>query len=112
MNRLTIVGRIVRDIHLKDIGDGRFVMNNVLAVSRLFKSENQPDTDFIPFTAWGKRAELIEEFCNKGDMVGLDGRIQSRTYTTPDDETKYVVEMLVDEVQFLQPKKEKELVKS
>jgi len=111
MNRLTLVGRIVREVVLKDIGDGKFVINNVIAVSRHYRSDKQPDTDFIPFVAWGKRAELIEEYCEKGDMIGLDGRIQSRTYQNSADETKYVVEMNVDAVQFLQPKKEESYAK-
>lgn len=111
MNRLTLVGRIVREVVLKDIGDGRFVVNNVIAVSRNYRSEKQPDTDFIPFVAWGKRAELIEEYCNKGDMIGLEGRIQSRSYQNDAKETKYVVEMNVDGIQFLQPKKEETYAK-
>lgn len=106
MNRLTVIGRIVRDTELKGLGDGRIVLNNSLAVSRTFKTDNGQDTDFINFVAWGKRAELIEEYCNKGDLVGLDGRFQSRSYENEDKKTVYIVEMVVESVHFLQQKRE------
>jgi len=102
MNRLTAIGRIVRDIELKEVGDGRIVLNNAIAIPRTFKSDNGRDTDFINFVAWGKRAELIEEYCNKGDQVGFDGRIQSRTYENSENQTVFAVEMVVESVYFLQ----------
>jgi single-strand DNA-binding protein len=105
MNRLTVIGRLVREIELKNVGDGRIVTNNTIAVSRTFKTDGKQDTDFINFVAWGKRAELLEEYCNKGDLVGLDGRLQSRTYVDDNQKTKYVVEMLVETIHFLQPKR-------
>ncbi|MFL2119760.1 single-stranded DNA-binding protein [Marinilactibacillus psychrotolerans] len=101
MNQVSMVGRIVREIELRDIGEGKIVLNNVLAVQKNYGVE----ADFIPFVVWEKRAELIEEYCNKGDLVGLMGKMQSRTYKNNESETVYVVELLVNEVQFLQPKK-------
>lgn len=104
LNRLTVIGRIVRDVELREVGDGRIVMNNSLAIPRTYKTDNGQETDFINFVAWGKRAELIEEYCDKGNLVGLDGRIQSRNYQNEEGQTVYVVEMLVDSVHFLQPR--------
>lgn len=112
MNRITVIGRIVRDTELRVVGDGRFVMNNTIAIPRAFKSENGQDTDFLNFVAWGKRAELIEEFCNKGDLIGLDGRIQSRTYQKDSEQKVYIVEMNVESVYFLQNRRKKNVVKS
>ncbi len=106
MNRLTVTGRLVRENILKEVGEERIVLNNAIAIPRRYKSEGNQETDFINIVAWGKRAELIEEYCHKGDLVGLDGRIQSRTYQNSDDQTVYTVEMLVDSVEFLQSKKE------
>lgn len=106
MNRLSIIGRIVRDTKLREVGDGRIVLNNSIAVPRTFKTENGQDTDFINFVAWGKRAELIEEYCNKGDLVGLDGKFQSRTYVNDQKQTIYIVEMVVESVHFLQQRRE------
>lgn len=105
MNRLTLVGRIVREVEIRDVGESRIVLNNTLAVQRSYRSENGPEADFIPFAAWGKRAELIEEYCKKGDLIGLGGRVQSRSYQNAEEETVYVVEMVAEEVQFLQPKR-------
>ncbi len=107
MNRLTVVGRIVREVTLKQVGEDRIVLNNVIAVQRLFKSENGQEADFIPFVVWSKKATLIEEYCDKGDLIGLDGRLQSRSYEDDSGERQYVIEMNVDHVQFLQPKKDK-----
>lgn len=106
MNRLTIIGRLVRDTELKTIGDGRLVLNNAVAVPRIFKTDNGQDTDFINIVAWGKRAELIEEYCNKGDLIGLDGKFQSRSYENDQKQTVYIIEMVVEHVHFLQQKRE------
>lgn len=107
MNRITVIGRLVRDTELKEVGDGRIVMNNTIAIARPFKTEAGPDVDFLNFVAWGKRAEIIEEYCDKGDMVGLDGRIQSRTYQNNQKDTVYITEMNVESVYFLQSRGEK-----
>lgn len=107
MNRLTLVGRITRDIELRDVGEGRIVLNNTLAVSKVYRRENGQEADFIPFVVWGKQAELIEEHCQKGDLIGLDGRIQSRRYQNKEDETVFVIEMVAEDCRFLQPKRQK-----
>lgn len=112
MNRITVIGRIVRDTELRAVGsrEGTFVMNNTIAIPRAFKSESGQDTDFLNFVAWGKRAELIEEFCNKGDLIGLDGRIQSRTYQKESEQKVYIVEMNVESVYFLQGRRKKNVI--
>lgn len=104
MNTVSLVGRMVKNVELKDIGESRFVTSNVLAVRKSFKKEGASDADFIPFVVWGKKAELMEKHCGKGDLIGLHGKMQSRSYQTTDNETKYVVEMLVDDIQFIQKK--------
>lgn len=109
MNRFTAIGRIVRDVVLKQVGEDRIVLNNVIAIQRLFKSDTGQDADFIPFVVWGKKATLIEEYCDKGDLIGLDGRIQSRSYEDNNGERQFVIEMIVDHVQFLQSKKDKDI---
>lgn len=107
MNRFTAVGRIVRDVTLKQVGDERLVLNNVIATQRLFTSETGQEADFIPFVAWGKTATLIESYCDKGDLIGLDGRMQSRSYEKDDGQRQYVIEFVVETVHFLQPKESK-----
>lgn len=105
MNRLIVTGRLVRENELREVGDGRIVLNNAVAIPKSYKTENGQDADFINIVAWGKRAELIEEYCNKGDLIGLDGKIQSGSYQNSEDQTVYTVEMVVDSVHFLQAKK-------
>ncbi|WP_313470287.1 single-stranded DNA-binding protein, partial [Carnobacterium sp.] len=70
-----------------------------------FKSEQGQQADFIPIVAWGQVAKLLQIYCEKGDLVGLTGRIQSRSYLSKEEETIFVVELLVDEVDFLQGKR-------
>lgn len=109
MNRTLLIGRIVRDVQLKQFENDSVVMNNVLAINRIYKHENQPSADFIPFVVWGKRAALIEKYCEKGDLIALEGRLQSRSYEDKSGEVRYVIELVVDHCQFLQPKKEENL---
>ncbi len=110
MNRVNVIGRICRETELKEIGDGRIVMNNTIAIPRLFNKGNEQDTDFITFVAWGKRATLIEEYCSKGDLIGIDGRLQSRNYQNDEQKTVYVVELVVENIHFLQTKNKNETV--
>lgn len=105
MNRVNVVGRIVRDITLKDVGNGKVVMNNAIAIPKIVKKDGGPEADFLNFVVWGKRAELMEEYCSKGDLIGLDGKIQSRRYLNEKENTVYVVELLVESVHFLQTKR-------
>ncbi|WP_027107955.1 single-stranded DNA-binding protein [Lacticigenium naphthae] len=108
MNKTCVIGRIVREVDIKDIGDNHQVLNNTIAVQRLYKTNGEDQADFIPFTAWNKTAELISAHCSKGDLIGLTGRMQSRSYTNKTEEKVYVIEMAVEEIQFLQTKKEKQ----
>lgn len=109
MNRTILVGRVVREVNIRQLESGKQVLNNVIAVNRIYKNENGQEADFIPFVAWGKRSELIEQYCDKGDLIGLEGKLQSRSYEDKNGDIKYVVELNVDNIQFLQPKKEEEL---
>lgn len=109
MNRTMLVGRVVREINICELDSGKKVSNNVIAVNRIYKNDNNQDADFIPFVVWGNRADLLDKYCAKGDLVGLEGKLQSRSYKDKKGELKYVVELNVDNIQFLQPKKDGEL---
>lgn len=108
MNNYAAIGRIVKPVELKDVGEGRLVVNNTIAIQRTFKSANGQDADFIPFQAWGNVGERIAKYCQKGDLVGLTGRVQSRSYLNREEEPVYVVEMIVESVRFLQNKNRSE----
>ena len=112
MNQVSVIGRIVRDIELKDLGEGKQVVNNTIAVPMTFKKDSGQDTDFIPIVAWNKTAVLLHQYCKKGSLIGLTGRMQSRSYLNKENETIYVVEMVVNTVQFLSNKTKEDVSQS
>lgn len=102
MNRITVIGRIVREIELKTLSSGNgVVVNNVIAIPKLKATASEQEAYFIPFVAWGKRAELLDTYCKKGDLIGLDGKMTSRSYFDQEDKRQYVVEMNVETLTFI-----------
>ena len=86
LNQAVLVGRIVKDPELKDTEKGK-VTNITLAVPRTFKNSNgEYDTDFISCVLWKGVAESTVEYCKKGDLVGIKGRIQTRDVELEDKE--------------------------
>jgi single-strand DNA-binding protein len=103
MNRVVLVGRLTKDPELRFTpGTGRAVASFTLAVNRRFKSQGQPDADFIPIVVWGKTAENTANYVSKGRLVGVSGSIQTRSYEAKDGTKRYVTEVVADEVQFLE----------
>ena len=106
MNNAIIVGRIVRDLELHETENGAKVTELTLAVPRNFKNmEGQYDTDFIPCKLWNIIAENTAEYCKKGDLVAIKGRLQSVTYE--ENEIKRTsIELIAEKVSFLSSKRE------
>lgn len=106
LNQVALVGRITKDPFLREVARGRVQSNFVLAVSRNFKNgQGEVDTDFILCTLWGKLAENVVKHCGKGSLVGVSGRIQSRSFEREDGSRVYVTEVVADQVQFLATKR-------
>lgn len=107
LNQIVLVGRLTKDIEVKELEDGKKVSNVVLAISRSYKnSEGEYEADFVKCTLWGKIAENTAEYCHKGDIVGIKGRIQTRTIDT--EKGKSVEqEVIAEKVTFLSSGKEK-----
>ena len=102
MNMMTIVGRLVADPTLKELEDGKKVCNITVAVSRPFKNaDGVYETDFFPVGIWNATAESTAEYCKKGDVVGIKGKLQSRVYETENKEKKHVLEVIADKVTFI-----------
>jgi single-strand DNA-binding protein len=101
MNQVGMIGRFTKDPVLRQLSEGRVQASFVLAVSRTFKSQNGEDADFVLCTVWGKLAENTVKFCGKGSMVGVSGRIQSRSYQKEDGSRVFVTEVVGEAVQFL-----------
>ena len=106
LNHAIIVGRIVRDPELKETDSGSKLSNITLAVPRSFKNSNgEYDTDFINCVLWKGIAENTVEYCKKGDLVGVKGRIQTREYETEEQMKKQITEIVAEKVTFLTSKK-------
>lgn len=101
LNRVTLVGRLTKDVELRRTGNGKAVANFTVAVNRNFKTGDGQEADFLNIVAWGKVAENTEQYCSKGSLVSVDGRLQSRTYENNQGQKVYVTEVVADSIQFI-----------
>jgi single-strand DNA-binding protein len=107
MNAVHLTGRLVKDPEMRFTPSGVAVTNLTLAVQRNFKNEQgEYEADFINITIWRNAAEIVANHMKKGDMAGFSGRIQTRHYEGQDGKRVYVTEVVADDFDFLQPKKE------
>lgn len=107
LNRVILVGRMVRDPELRRTGNGTAVTSFTIAMNRKVASQNgEKQADFIPCVVWNKAAENVAQYCSKGSLVGIDGRLQSRQYQDNNGNNRNVVEVICDSVQFLDTKKD------
>lgn len=104
INRAVLVGRITRDIDLKKTPNGASVIQFTLACNRKVKQQGQPDADFINCVAWNKVADIMAQYLHKGSLIGVEGRIQTRSYDDRDGKRIYITEVHTDSVQFLETK--------
>lgn len=105
INTVALTGRLTRDPELNYTGNGIAVVNFRLAVNRSFKNANgEREADFINCQGWRKTAEIIAENLNKGSLIGVEGRIQTRNYQDNDGKTIYITEVVVDNLTFLESK--------
>jgi single-strand DNA-binding protein len=105
LNKVVLIGRLTKDPELRFTpGNGTAVATLTLAVDRRFsgKDGGQKEADFIPVVVWGKQAESTANYMSKGKLMGVSGRIQTRSYDAKDGTKKYVTEVVAEEVQFLE----------
>ena len=109
MNKVIIIGRNTKEIELKMTASQTPVVEFSVAVKRSFKNANgEYESDFFNCVAFSKLAETISRYVRKGDLIGVEGRLQTRNYTNNEGRKIYVTEIMVDNVEFLQPKKQEE----
>lgn len=109
MNRVVLVGRITHDLELRYTSTGIAVVNFLIAVNRYYQNEQgEREADFIRCVAWRGQAENMVKFVKKGSLIGVDGRIQSSNYETPQGEKRTAIDVVADQVVFLEPKSTKE----
>lgn len=104
INRVVLVGRLTRDPVLRKTGSGASVVSFTVACDRRIKTEGQPTADFISCVCWNKVADNTAQYTHKGSLVGVEGRIQTRSYDDQSGRRVYVTEVVADTVQFLEPK--------
>ncbi len=105
LNQVVLVGRLVKDPELVESDSNKKMSRITIAIPRSFKNMNgEYESDFINCILWDSVAKSTVEYCKKGDIVGVKGRIQSRTVET-DDEKKYYVDVVAERVTFLSNKK-------
>ena len=104
LNQIILVGRLTRNITVNKSDKGVKVATISLAIPRSFKNmEGGYDTDFIDCIAFDSIAENTKEYCEKGDIVGVKGRVQSRTIEK-EGKTEYLMEIIAEKVTFLSNK--------
>lgn len=104
INRVVLVGRITRDPEVRYTSANVPVVSFTLAVNRAFADQSgERQADFIQCVAWRNQAENLAKFISKGALLGVDGRIQTRTYEA-EEGTRYFTEVVADSIQFLEPR--------
>ncbi|MBM7652621.1 single-strand DNA-binding protein [Neobacillus cucumis] len=105
INQVTLVGRLTRDPELKKTTEGISVTHITLAVNRSFRNQNgEMEADFVPCTLWRRAAENTSQYCRKGTVVGITGRLQSRHYDNKEGKRVYVTEVVAETIRFLSAK--------
>ena len=105
INRVVLVGRLTRDPELRKTVNGASVATFTIAVDNRTKGPNgEKTTSFIPCTAWNQQAENACKYTHKGSLVGVEGRLNQRSYDAKDGRKVSVVEVICDSVQFLESK--------
>lgn len=100
INRVIQVGRLVKDPESRKTQNGDLVVNFTIAVNDRF-SDN---VNFFDCVVWRQSAEYVSKFVRKGDLVGVDGRLQQRSWTNKDGVKQYTTEIVAEQVQNYQPR--------
>ena len=102
MNKVSLIGRVTKDLEVVNTANSCYC-KFTLAVNRKKKDDG---ADFIGCTAWEKTAEVMGQYVHKGDRVGIVGRIQTGEYTNKDGQKVYTTDIIVEELDFLENKKQ------
>ena len=106
INRVILVGRLTKDPVLRKTQNGTSVASFTLACNRRVAAGQEPQTDFIGCMAWSRTADVLCQYTRKGQLIGVEGRIQTRNYDDTQGKRVYVTEVVCDSIQFLERKNE------
>ncbi|MGG5340397.1 single-strand DNA-binding protein [Enterococcus pernyi] len=105
INNVTLVGRLTKDPDLRYTSSGKAVASFTLAVNRRFTNQaGQREADYIQCVIWGESAETLANYAKKGSLIGIVGRLQSRSYENKEQQRVYVTEVVVETFQLLEPR--------
>ena len=105
-NLVVLTGRITADPELKTTTNGTNVTTFSIAVERSYRSGEERQTDFINIVAWRKTAEFITKYFKKGNLIGIEGSIQTRRYQDKNGSNRTAFEVIANNVQFVESKRE------
>lgn len=109
LNQVVMVGRLVSKPIIEENENGRKISEITLAVPRSYKNaEGVYDTDFIKCTLWNDIAENTAEYCNKGDLIGVKGRLETSVYEIENGEKYRITSVVAEKITFLSTNKTKE----
>lgn len=110
LNSVCLVGRMTKDAELRYTPNNQAVATFSLAVNRNFKSQNgEREADFINCVIWRQQAENLANWAKKGALIGITGRIQTRSYENQQGQWVYVTEVVADNFQLLESRKDREV---
>ena len=105
MNNFFGVGRLVADPEVKESENGKKYSNFTIAVQRSYKNaDGVYDADFLDVVAFGPMAETTSEYCKKGDIIGIKGRVETSSYENEDGEKKKSTQIVADRISFISSK--------
>ena len=109
INQIILVGRLTGDPEIEEYENGkkRTIIN--IAVQRQFKNiDNKYDTDFFRCVLWNGMASNTKNYCQRGDIVGVKGRVQNRNYVDSENDTRYITEIIAEKISFVSHSQKKE----
>lgn len=104
MHKITIIGNLGRDPEMRYTPEGQAVVTFSVASSRKYKTaagEQREETEWFNCSAWGKLADVCNEYLTKGKQVYVEGRLKTRTYQAQNGETRFSIDVTCQEIQFL-----------
>jgi len=103
LNKIFLIGRVVKDIELRVTPQGQSVASFPLATNRVWNDkmgQKQEEVEFHNVVVWGRQAEICKQYVQKGKLLMIEGRIKTRSWDAPSGEKKYRTEVIAERVQF------------
>ena len=105
-NLVVLTGRLTADPELKTTASGISVTTFSIAVNRRYRAGEETETDFINIVAWRQSAEFVAKYFKKGNLIGIEGSIQTRRYQDKNGNNRTAFEVVANNVQFVESKRD------